>query len=342
MKYYSIIITFFIMCSACKKEAIDDFNTVKYILDFDSIFSDINEPFNSITEMECYGNILITKHAKDEFYFSIIDINQGKIIRRWGKTGRGPQEYIKLGSGFIINNSKLVFLDGLRKEINYIPISDLIKGDTINIKKEPYPYTTDFRPRHLTIIDDKKIAIGSFKKSYFGILDSSNNIIPTFFDYPFNCNDISGMDKGSIYQTKIGSNDSLNRFVIQTLASDIFEIYQITDNQPKRIFVSEFNHIPIIRKAAGRYGLRVHECIAGLTKMTTSKNYICFGYSPLIYAEAMKSGVETNEILFFDWNGKKYKKYILPFAVRTFCTDEHYIYAVRYISDASRIYRFKI
>lgn len=60
--------------------------------------------------------------------FSFIDVNGKKIIKRLGKRGRGPGEYLQIGTGFTVCGSKLVFLDAMQKEINYVSISDVIEN----------------------------------------------------------------------------------------------------------------------------------------------------------------------------------------------------------------------
>ena len=331
------------VCCACQKSGIDSFDIINKIVDYDSIYSDEDNPFNRITDMEIVDSILITKHANDEYYFSFIDVNKRNLIRRWGKRGRGPKEYVQLGAGFTICNSDLVFLDRMKKEINYMSFLDIINGnDTFNIIKESYPYTTDFRPRHLAFMYDKKIAVGAFKNGYFGILDSKNNTINCSFDYPFTGEDMDNILKGTVYQTKLKTNITQNKFVILTLASDIFEIYQMSGGEVQRIFVSPFDYIPFIHKRGGRYGIRTNESIAGLMKMAVSDDFICFSYSSESFAQANKKGMVSDKILCFDWNGRKIKQYILPFPISTFCIDQYYIYGVRYFDCKYVVYRFKL
>ena len=343
MKYILKILLFLIICDACKRSDIDVFDIVEEITDYDSVYSDKNDVFNRITDMAILDSVLITKHMNDTYHFSFIDVNGKKIIKRLGKRGRGPGEYLQIGTGFTVCGSKLVFLDAMQKEINYVSISDVIENKIpYHIEKEAYPYTVDFRPRHMEVINHVKVALGSFKEGYFGLLDSSNNILGCFFDYPFAYEGVEGIYRGSVYQTKISSNDIQNKFVILTLASDVFEIYQIEGKDIHRIFLNPYNHIPLIRERAGRYGIRINESIAGLMKMAVSDEMICFTYSAESYAKANKAGFISNEILCFNWKGEKIKKYLLPFPISTFCVDKHFIYGVRYIDDESIIYRFKL
>ncbi len=343
MKYYIIILFFILLCFSCKTIPINSFEIIEKIIDYDSIYSDKDSPFNTITDMAVVNNVLITQHANDEFHFSFIDMENGKLIRRWGKAGRGPEEYIQVGSGFSIFESQLVFLDAAKKEINYIPLQDLTdKKEQMEIKKEPYPYTVDFRPFHIDMLKDRKIAAGFFKEGYFGILDSQNNIIPHTFDYPFAYDDIQGIDRGTVYQTRIKTNITQNKFVIQTLASDIFEIYDTGEDEIRRIYVSPFKYVPQIQKQGRRYGLKGNKSIIGLMSLTVSDELICFTYSDEKYNNAHENALTSEEILCFNWNGEKIKKYILPFPVSSFCIDRQYLYGVRYSGEESIIYRFKL
>ena len=121
-----------------------------------------------------------------------------------------------------------------------------------------------------------------------------------------------------------------------------YYVGEIEGKDIHRIFLNPYNHIPLIRERAGRYGIRINESIAGLMKMAVSDEMICFTYSAESYAKANKAGFISNEILCFNWKGGKIKKYLLPFPISTFCVDKHFIYGVRYIDDESIIYRFKL
>ena len=165
MKYILKILLFLIICDACKRSDIDVFDIVEEITDYDCVYSDKNDVFNRITDMAILDSVLITKHMNDTYHFSFIDVNGKKIIKRLGKRGRGPGEYLQIGTGFTVCGSKLVFLDAMQKEINYVSISDVIENKIpYHIEKEAYPYTVDFRPRHMDVINHVKVAVGSLKK----------------------------------------------------------------------------------------------------------------------------------------------------------------------------------
>lgn len=345
MKYICVFF-FFILCTSCTdlgRMEINSFEIVDNIIDYDSIFSDKNEPIGVITGMKMVGGTLITEHMLDEYRFSFIDVNTGKLKHRWGRVGNAPNEFIDFGSGFTIFDSKLIFLCKAKKEINYVSLSDLLqKSDTVNVIKEPYPYLTDFRPTDFDFIANHKIAIGFFKDGRFGVLDSTNCIVNTLGDYPFHYEEVDGIQRGRVFQSKIKSNANLSKFAVLTLASDIFEIYQLSDTAISRTYVSPFNHIPQICKKGQTYDVDYNNSIAGLMKMNVSDDYICFLYSSKNCNEVRKNGKNSNEILCFNWNGEKVKKYILPFEINNFCIDNQHIYGVRTCAEEMIIYRFNL
>ena len=351
MKNYNIILLFTFVCYACMQQrqlpAINSFDTAYEIMEYDSIYSSRNDKIRLLRNMIVFGNIIIAQNVtKDNYVFSFYDINKGVFLDNWGQIGQGPDEYIQLGIDYTILDSQLVFLDIAKREINYISIPDILNKDKpLNINRESYPYTVDFRPSTINIIKDKKIATGSFKEGRFGVLDAENNIIDCPFDYPFHYEEVTGIYRGSVFQGRIKSNAEQSKFVISTFSSDIFEIYHVTDSGIVRAFVNHFNNAPQIKKRSGGnldYVIDRNNSICGLINMAVSNNLICFSYSSKNHSEAYNSGKLSNEILCFDWNGEKIKKYILPISINDFCFDENYIYGVRDYEDEVVIYRFKM
>jgi hypothetical protein len=324
----------------------NDFLVVHAISDYDSIYSDKNDIIGAIVDMEIIDNIIIARIAKDDHYFAFIDVDKGKLVTKWGVRGQSSNEYIQISSRFTVSENRLVFLDNAKHEINYVPFSAILKQNSvIKTVKEPYPYIVDFRPRYLTLVGDKKIVGGTFKEGHFGILDSSNNIVNHPFDFPFTCNGIDGIYRGSTFQSIIKSNNKQRKFAISILCSDIFEIYQVNDTNIVKTYTSSFKHIPQITtkpKEYTTYAIDYYNSIAGFSSMAVSDDFVCFAWSSKSYEESANLDHESSEILCFDWNGKKVKKYILPFPIHRFCVDEKYIYGLRYDDDETIIYRFNL
>lgn len=340
-----LIVLSIVFCISCKQTTVnvDTFNKVIEVSTLDSIYSDEEDELGIVTDIGIYDGILIAKHMLDEYNFSLIDLASGKLLQRWGKKGDGPDEYLDFGSNFAIQDSLLVFSEGMKKKIHYVSIPNILKNnDSVNVAQVFYPYTVDFRPTRFGFLDAYKLAVGSFKEGRFGVLDSNDSIMNVASDYPFSYEEIEGIYRGNVFQSDIKANDKQRKFVISTFASDVFEIYQLSDNCIHRTFVSPYVNVPQIKQKGGRFAVDYDKSTAGLMKMAVSDDLICFTYSSLSYTEAAAMDMASREILCFNWKGEKVKKYILPFPIANLGIDEHYIYVVRYQDDRMIIYRFSL
>lgn len=322
---------------------IDAFEVVTEITDYDSLFSDKETPLGVIVNLEVRNGIIVTEHGNDEYNFSFIDASTGNLLKRWGKRGEGDNEFIDFGNGFVLTDSLLIFQERMRKMICSVSVTDILDEGRASIAtKESYPYTVDFRPLIFNIVNGKKIFAGCFKTGRLGVINSRNEIMECPFEYPFYTEPLAGVMRGSVFQCKIKSNEKQRKTIVQTLASDVFEIYQCSDTALSRIYVSPFNNPPKLRKSGNRYGIDYDESIAGLMKMAVSDDFIYFTYSSLRSNEKERLGNSVNEILCFNWNGEKVRKYLLPIPITSFCADKQYIYGICNNEEETIIYRFKL
>lgn len=155
MKIFHIPALIVIICCGCTGgEAVDriyDFAVVCTVIDYDSIYSDRSDRLGRFRKIEIVDGVIVAENAQDDHMFSFIDTEKGELTAKWGRIGRGPDEYIQIGSGFSIHDSHLVFMDVAKKEINYVPLSNILSGTGLDIRREPYPYNVDSRPNHIVL-----------------------------------------------------------------------------------------------------------------------------------------------------------------------------------------------
>jgi hypothetical protein len=133
VKHNYLIIAFFLFLISCKNESsIGSFEITEKVSEYELIYSDKNDVLGAITNIESIDSIIILKHAGDSYYFSFINKKNGDLISRFGKKGKGPDEYIQIGPGFTIKDSNLIFLDNTKKEINYAAIKDILNNSNNN------------------------------------------------------------------------------------------------------------------------------------------------------------------------------------------------------------------
>lgn len=333
------------MLEACKPVApdVETFRVVVNVKEYDSIYSDKENIAGMVMDMSVRNGLLVASHRNDEYVYSFIDAHTGRLLKRWGKVGEGENEFLDFGNGFVLNDSSLVFMERMKKNIVHVPLSAIL-DEKVDVKctRESYPYVVDFRPQVFCLAGGYKILGGAFKDARLGIVGTQDEIIPCPDDYPFSTEPLEGIRRGTVFQCKLKASGKQKRFVVQTMYSDVFEIYQCREREVERIYISPFNYPPQIKEKSGRYGIDYEKSIAGLMQMSVSDELICFIYSSLSSKEADKNHESANEIISFDWNGKKQKKYLLPFPVCACCMDEEYMYVARECEEETVIYRFKL
>ena len=346
MKKVNLLLVCIVLCFSCSKqgkEGVMDFDKVEYISSYDSIYADIDEPMGPVVELHVSGNMLVLNHANDDKQFSFIDIESGRLVCRWGTVGEGSNEFIDFSSNFSLKDSCLIFQTSATKEINHVSLPDILNHRSIlRIAKEAYPYSADFRPRRIYPFHDKKIALGSFKEGVFGLLEKDNTLISCEGDFPFSCDKVDGIYRGNLYQSRLLLNEDKNRFALFYMVSDAFEIYELDGRGMRKVYMSPFRSVPQLRERGERFSIDYDNSVAGFMTVSASSKLIGCTYSAKSYQEAASQDMVSDEILCFDWEGKKVQKYVLPFAISNFCMDAEYLYAVRYVDNQTVIYRFKL
>ncbi len=262
--FLSLCFVFF-SCRENDVGSVYSFDTVCEIVDYNLICSDEDAPWGAIMNMEIVDSILVLQHAMDEYAFSFINVNNGELLSQWGHTGEGPEEFIDFGSGFEIVDSRIVFLDRMKKERISVSISDILsKKEHPDITRETYPYNVDFRVLEINAVGNKKIVTGGFKEGYWGVLDSQNHIIPHVAELPFDAGEVSGLEKGTVFGGILKANSKQSKFVLSIRASDVFEIYRVSDDGINRVYVSPFKHIPKTWKKGGGYAIDYNQSIGGI------------------------------------------------------------------------------
>lgn len=330
---------------SCTKEpaGVDAFSEVEKVTEYEVVYSEQEDPLGMVTHMDIVDNILILEHVMDTYRYSFVDVDRKEMLCRWGTVGEGPNEFIDFGTHFFLQDSLLVFSSLSKRELNYVFIPELLHTTSSpEVKRESYPYVATFRPRKICPVNDIKIVMGSFDTGLGGVLGKDNEIIGTFSDFPFSCEAVQGVLRGSVFQSQIAANPSMGRFVVSILSSDIFEIYEIREGAVHRVYQSSFEHIPQVKEKGGRFTVDGEKSMAGLMNVGVSSRLLCFLYSSQSYVEASRKDKFSDEVLCFDWDGQKVKKYILPFPVCRICLDDNFLYGIRFVDDKMTVCRFRL
>lgn len=313
----------------------------------DTIISMSSIAMGSIVSMQCHDSILIMRNALNDQYFSFFNTKSKKLLGHWGEIGNGPLEYIDISSEFSIIDNKLIFRDVVKKEIVKIELEDLLhffenKEYKITDVKSPYLYSLNFRPLRTEFVTDKIICAGCFNDGSLKIIDSDNNTITLSSEYPFDSGNITNLHKGRVFQSFLKGNCQQEKIARSYIASDILEIYDISDNTNQLIYINDYKYPPILSSRSQNPKIEERISIGGIIGMDATEELLFLAWSSKSFKELSEMDYRFNEILCLNWYGEGLRKYTLPFDVSNFCVTNEYLYVINEQEESIDIYRFKI
>ncbi|MBQ7811362.1 MAG: hypothetical protein IJ394_02255 [Bacteroidales bacterium] len=276
------------------------------------------EELGTIIDVSLFQEYLIVNSINTDTYFHVIDSNTGEIVTDFGFEGRGPAEFINVGRQISICDSLLYISDNGQKKLYAININSALRSEPAISWSMDYPYTRDFRPNKFMVMNDKTICLGAIKDFRFGVLNNTTGQIESHDIHYMPVEEgVEDIYIGSVYQSLFRANPQADTFVISLLASDYFEIYNISDNKVQCLFTSADSQIPQLHvkpRMGTKYAIDYDRSIAGNIDLTVNAERIFFLYSEEPYSKyaAME---ETDNVRVYDWKGNHIENYKLPIPV---------------------------
>ena len=277
----------------------------------------------------CGENILA--FTLQEPFFSLISIGERRVLSSFGRKGRAGGELIGMPSGVNLRKGVLQYYDSATKSLVYISIPDGV------VDALPVPYTVSFRPLKMVEIDGNRIATGSFDEGSVAYIDPDQRITPGE-EYPFDTGLLSGIMRGAQIQSDIVSAPDNPRFLIRTLASDCFELYEVNDDGINRVFVNDFKHPPIIEKNRANPGSNK----AGYIRSFVDNDYVYLMFSDKYYRDASSEGLLSDIIHVYNWDGFLQQVIHLPESVGAFCVKGTQLFGTIDYPDHTEIVEYSI
>lgn len=285
-----------------------------------------------ISNLSCRDSILVALTMQEPFYH-IYNINVNKLVRSFGRLGRASGECLIAPSDLTIRNGHIQAYDFSAKLfIKY----DLQSGDLI--EKHNVPYELNFRPFRIAEINETRICVGGLGQGRVAFLNRRGDITMSEYDFPFSTEPYTGVIRGCKFQSRIFAAPTRPTFVILTLGSDCFEIYDEDDGKINRRYVNDFRHPPIVVN-----GVTDHKkSIAGFIRCYATDERIYFLYSDESYGDSLKKGFISDTVLVYKWSGEMEKTIKLPESVGAFCVNGNTLFGTRESLDHCEIVRFTI
>lgn len=297
-----------------------------------------------IEGIHCNDSFLVTLDFHNRKSYSLFNLANGTIVKRFGEIGNGHLE-IPIGcEGSIYNDKFIVFDDETKQIASYTlsPDSNLVKCDTI----EKYKISQAQFTKVIPISKGKFLGMGTYNDKYqYVIFDDKNKVL----DYQheiFNAEDkqFNTYHKFLTNQGYLARHPSKPLFVGAIRYSSNIDFFKIDGQKIKNI--NSWNgenpqYIPQQRMGISQV-VPSDDAINGVINLCATNNYIFTLYSEMnLKKEPHKSKI----ILVFDWNGNKLCKIDMKNDIYYIAANEKALYTVEKDKDKKYViksYHYKI
>jgi hypothetical protein len=314
MKYSYILLLISLFLLSCNKPK----SIISQFENKSKLYSDKTLPIEDVyVKMPSINNLtdstlIITApamgYSSGKHLIYVISKKTGKIVKRVGPEGRGPEEMIAINNISTLNN-EILFYDAMsRKILHYDYNKDSIRFQPLASHKK------DFF-RNLYIINDNRfLSCGVFGKNMYYYGDITTGEGSYFLEYPY----LPGVSKEKqeglalarsyAYSGAIIKHPELPKFVFYTGHAEYLQIIELYGDTVKEVI--HFNFAPPI----GKVIFKMDAYVWGTSKMATacfmngtaSNKYIYLLYSGKLHKE--NEFWKSKYIYIFDWQGNKIKR----------------------------------
>ena len=281
---------------------------------------------NMVRGLYLSDNDQIAALRLQEPFFSIIDVKTRSLQSSYGRKGRASGELLDVPFGVNYRDGELQFFSFATKSMVFFSVPD---G---RFRSEKVPYHVSFRPTRAVEINGSIIATGGLEQGRVAMVDADQHV-SSIADYPFDTGDVSGIYRGGLFQSDIFVAPTLPRFVVRTLASDCFEIYEIDETGVKRVFVNNFKSPPVLEDRR----IKPKKCVAGYIRVYVDDEHIYLMTAAGSYQDASNAGLLSDVIHKYDWRGNFEGVIKLPEKVGPFCIRDSVLFGAIEYPDRSEI-----
>lgn len=303
-----------------------------------SLENEEEEFFSYLFEMTYANGLLFINDPVSEYNMKIVDIDS-KLIRKFGKRGRGPGEF----------KSQMcrASIDRRKNELYVTDNYDYFVYDLDSLKNsqdEPvrsFNFKTEHNYLSTTYCQDGYIVGGTYDNR-FGIFDIEKKVSKSSYDY-------DGAKGALSSQAIYYSHPKEKEVMFFQTKSAIMGLLSISSGEltlnEKKYWISDGRDVIEGDTRSTEYGDQPR--VSFVEASETNKGvYVLYSGKSIdpTSIESVTNAFSSKYVLLYDWDGKPLKKYTLDKEVRSIAIDESdsVLYAASYENDTPQIIMYKL
>ncbi len=302
-------------------------------------------------EMVLIDSILILDDKYKGKHFSVIDIKNRKLIRRFGDIGNGPNELLTVGLIGVNNNKErlLLYNPNERAVIEY-SMADVISQE-VPVYKKILQMKVSSKGNlvfSLTLLCHRGmpgfLGVGAFESGRYAeinLLGDIENIFGTIPRSPKQ-ESLDNFTIGKGYQGFLKSHPNQDKTVFMALSCDLIEV--VKRNSPDDFEILRFqSRFPELNIHNGRVGHGRSNPLGFVSACTTDK-YIYGLYSGKTFNDAGPLFAKSDILYVFDWDLNPVQTYKLDHQIQCIAVseDDKELYSTAVVNDDMQLVKWNM
>lgn len=335
MKYkYHIGLLFTVLLTSCYPDI--SRKTEEISLHHQVILGENELLLNKVKDISWVNDsVLVILDTNNERLFHVVDVRHRTVWGEYGKSGQGPDEFLFLSSLHSDKDGNLVLYDANRRESFIGEGYDGGKGMSfLSLFKSDSLFHIELLP-----VNGGFVASGRYDAHRFYFLDKYGRVFYPFGEYPYRDEEerkVSGFVRSEIYQGRLASDKSGNRFVQATLRAKILSFYKLNKNGNWECVTENKDCFPDYKYDLPALPL---SSPVGYLDVCADDRQVYALYSGRNYEEAFDRAFCGSVVEVYDWKGVLLKKYLLDIDVQAIdlSRDGNGLYAIAYTPDPALV-----
>jgi len=350
IREFLFTIVFILSVCSCKKsndKSIEDLFLKQPISLVASTIDVVPKLMGNFFSLRVQDSIAILGSLSNDYFYSLVDLKNKKLVKRFGKKGKGPNE-LQMPFSMTISKGYFSFFD--QKKYKTCKLADLISDDIIKFNDEVKLNEDDGSCFFMSSKSNSNtyLATGLFSKGKYSVINQQGNIVSVFGEYMRDeeLMQVENTKIGMAYQGEVKRHSKKNKWVWTTISCDLIEVIeQCADNTYD---INRFvGYLPEFKIKPGK-GIGIspnHDIPLGILHHAITDEYIYVLYSgKSINDHGGASAFEANIIYVFDWKLNPICSYLLDQHIKCFSVteDNKAIYSVALIGEEQEIVSWEI